>query len=58
LPSNDVDFFVNGQPEVKKQYNAFAADGGMGPYGYMMRPESGVTAIAPAPIQITPELTK
>lgn len=58
LSSNDVDFFLNGQPEVKKQYNSFAAAGGKGPYGHLIRPESGVTAIVPAPLEVTPELSK
>jgi pilus assembly protein CpaC len=58
LPSNDVDFFLNGQPEVKKQYNSFAAAGGKGPYGHLLWPESGVTKIVPAPLEIKPELSK
>jgi pilus assembly protein CpaC len=58
LPSNDVDFFLNGQPEVKKQYNSFATAGGRGPYGHLLWPESGVTKIVPAPLEIKPELSK
>jgi pilus assembly protein CpaC len=58
LPSNDVDFFLNGQPEVKKQYNNFAVAGGRGPYGHLLWPESGVTKIVPAPLEIKPELAK
>jgi pilus assembly protein CpaC len=44
LPSNDVDFFLNGQPEVRKRYNDFVTAGGdlKGPYGHMIVPEYGV----------------
>jgi pilus assembly protein CpaC len=43
LPSNDVDFFVSGQMEVKKNYSDFVAKGGglQGPYGHLIRPEPG-----------------
>jgi pilus assembly protein CpaC len=38
LPSNDVDFFVNGQGEVPKKFNAIAPPGGVlaGPYGHIV----------------------
>lgn len=38
LPSNDVDFFLNGQPEVRKLYQDFVTSGGelKGPYGHMI----------------------
>ena len=41
LPSNDVDFFINGQTEIKKNYSDFVANGGgvQGPYGHLIRPE-------------------
>jgi pilus assembly protein CpaC len=41
LPSNDVDFFLLGQPEVKKEYSDFVSRGGdvRGPYGHMIQPE-------------------
>jgi pilus assembly protein CpaC len=41
LPSNDVDFFLKGQMEVKKDYNDFVAKGGavQGPYGHLIRPD-------------------
>jgi len=41
LPSNDVDFFLLGQPEVKKEYTDYVARGGelKGPYGHMILPE-------------------
>ena len=39
LPSNDVDFFLNGQPEVKKRYQDYVSEGGglKGPYGHMIQ---------------------
>ncbi len=38
LPSNDVDFFLFGQEEVRKQYTEFVSSGGgvSGPYGHMI----------------------
>jgi pilus assembly protein CpaC len=35
LPSNDVDFFLNGQPDVRKRYTDFVTSGAdlVGPYG-------------------------
>jgi pilus assembly protein CpaC len=38
LPSNDVDFFLNGQPEVRKVYQDYVSSGGQlkGPYGHMI----------------------
>ena len=41
LPANDVDFFLMGQPEIKKEYSDFVARGGelKGPYGHMILPE-------------------
>ena len=43
LPSNDVDFFLNGSPELKKQYQDYVSQGGelRGPYGHMIEPEVG-----------------
>jgi len=40
LPSNDVDFFLNGQPEVRKRYTDFVTSGGdlAGPYGHIIAP--------------------
>ena len=45
LPSNDVDFFLNGQPEVKKRYQDYVAAGGelKGPYGHMIEVEQGIS---------------
>ena len=43
LPSNDVDFFVNGQLEVPKRYSDYVTSGGNvnGPYGYILPLEQG-----------------
>jgi pilus assembly protein CpaC len=40
LNGNDKDFFLMGQPEVKKDYSGFVASGGgvQGPYGHMIPP--------------------
>jgi pilus assembly protein CpaC len=41
LPSNDVDFFLLGQMEMRKKYRDYVASGGdlHGPYGHMIRPD-------------------
>jgi hypothetical protein len=41
LPSNDVDFFLNGQPEVRKHYTDFVTSGAdlVGPYGHIIAPD-------------------
>lgn len=38
MPSNDVDFFLNGQPDVRKKYTDYVTTGGesKGPYGHIM----------------------
>jgi pilus assembly protein CpaC len=43
LPSNDVDFFVNGQMDVKKDYSDYVTNGGKveGPYGHLIPSEPG-----------------
>jgi pilus assembly protein CpaC len=43
LPSNDTDFFVNGQLEVPKRYSDYVTTGGNvnGPYGYILPVEQG-----------------
>jgi pilus assembly protein CpaC len=43
LPSNDIDFFINGQMEVPKRYSDFVTSGGNvnGPYGYILPVEQG-----------------
>jgi pilus assembly protein CpaC len=40
LPSNDVDLFLNGQPEVRKRYTDFVTSGAdlVGPYGHIIAP--------------------
>ena len=45
LPSNDVDFFLNGQPEVRKLYQDYVSSGGQltGPYGHLLEDERGST---------------
>jgi pilus assembly protein CpaC len=49
LPANDVDFFLNGQPEVRKRYDDYVNSGGdvKGPYGHIIAPE--LTAPLPPP---------
>jgi pilus assembly protein CpaC len=41
LPSNDVDFFVNGQMDVPKNFSDYVTNGGKieGPYGHMIPSE-------------------
>jgi pilus assembly protein CpaC len=50
LPANDVDFFLNGQMEVKKRYNDYVNSGGevKGPYGHIIAPE--LRNSAPVPV--------
>jgi pilus assembly protein CpaC len=50
LPANDVDFFLNGQMEVRKRYNDYVNSGGdvKGPYGHIIAPEVRVPVPAPA----------
>jgi pilus assembly protein CpaC len=45
LPSNDIDFFVNGQMEVPKKYTDYVTSGGdlRGPYGYIIPVEKGAS---------------
>jgi pilus assembly protein CpaC len=44
MPANDVDFFLNGQMEVRKRYNDYVNSGGelKGPYGHMITPQARV----------------
>ncbi|WP_029586038.1 type II and III secretion system protein family protein [Bradyrhizobium sp. URHD0069] len=44
-PANDVDFFLNGQMEVRKRYNDYVNSGGeiKGPYGHMIGPDIRVS---------------
>ncbi len=41
LPSNDIDFFLLGQMELRKRYTDYVSSGGAltGPYGHMIRGE-------------------
>jgi pilus assembly protein CpaC len=50
LPANDVDFFLNGQMEVRKRYNDYVNSGGdvKGPYGHIIAPELRAPVPAPA----------
>jgi pilus assembly protein CpaC len=43
LPSNDADFFINGQLDVPKRYSDYVTSGGpvKGPYGYIIPVEQG-----------------
>lgn len=45
LPANDVDLFLNGQPDVKKRFTKFVMSGGRvhGPYGHILKPDVGIT---------------
>jgi len=49
LPANDVDFFLNGQMEVRKRYNDYVNSGGevKGPYGHLIVPQVN-EPVAPA----------
>jgi pilus assembly protein CpaC len=52
LPANDVDFFLNGQMDVRKRYNDYVNSGGdvKGPYGHIIAPEERL----PVPVPVTP----
>jgi pilus assembly protein CpaC len=54
LPPNDVDFFLNGQMEVRKRYNDYVNSGGdiKGPYGHLIGPD--VRASAPPVVSDQP----
>ena len=49
LPANDVDFFLNGQMEVRKRYNDYVNSGGevKGPYGHIIAPDVRLSAPPP-----------
>lgn len=49
-PANDVDFFLNGQMDVRKRYTDYVDSGGeiKGPYGHMIGPDFR-GSVAPAP---------
>ncbi|MBR0801108.1 type II and III secretion system protein family protein [Bradyrhizobium jicamae] len=50
LPANDVDFFLNGQMEVRKRYDDYVSSGGnlKGPYGHIIAPEVTAPVAVPA----------
>ncbi|GKQ49716.1 type II and III secretion system protein family protein [Bradyrhizobium sp. Ce-3] len=52
LPANDVDFFLNGQMEVRKRYNDYVNSGGdvKGPYGHIIAPDAVVPVPPPAAV--------
>ncbi|WFU61418.1 type II and III secretion system protein family protein [Bradyrhizobium brasilense] len=52
LPANDVDFFLNGQMEIRKRYNDYVNSGGdvKGPYGHIIAPDAVVRAPPPAAV--------
>jgi pilus assembly protein CpaC len=49
LPANDVDFFLNGQMDVRKRYDDYVNSGGevKGPYGHIIAPEARLPVAAP-----------
>ncbi|MGL3214930.1 type II and III secretion system protein family protein [Bradyrhizobium sp. BR 1433] len=52
LPANDVDFFLNGQMEVRKRYDDYVNSGGevKGPYGHIIAPNAVVPVPPPAAV--------
>jgi pilus assembly protein CpaC len=52
LPPNDVDFFLNGQMEVKKRYHDYVNSGGdlKGPYGHIIAPDVRPTVVTDQPV--------
>jgi pilus assembly protein CpaC len=56
LPPNDVDFFLNGQMEVRKRYDDYVNSGGevKGPYGHMIAPEVRTPVPPPAAVADQP----
>jgi pilus assembly protein CpaC len=52
LPANDVDFFLNGQMEVKKRYHDYVNSGGdlKGPYGHIIAPDVRPTVVTDQPV--------
>jgi pilus assembly protein CpaC len=53
LPANDVDFFLNGQMDLRKRYDDYVNSGGelKGPYGHIIAPE--LTLPPPPPAAVT-----
>jgi pilus assembly protein CpaC len=56
LPPNDVDFFLNGQMELRKRYDDYVNSGGQvkGPYGHIIAPELTVPPPPPAAVSAQP----
>jgi pilus assembly protein CpaC len=56
LPANDVDFFLNGQMEVRKRYNDYVNSGGdvKGPYGHIIAPDARLSNPPPAVLSDQP----
>ena len=56
LPPNDVDFFLNGQMEVRKRYDDYVNSGGQvkGPYGHIIAPDVRVPVPPPAAVSAQP----
>jgi pilus assembly protein CpaC len=56
LPPNDVDFFLNGQMELRKRYDDYVNSGGQvkGPYGHIIAPELTVPPPPPAEVSAQP----
>ena len=52
LPTNDVDFFLMGEMEQKKEFRDYITSGGgiQGPYGHIIRSEPALSAISALPI--------
>jgi pilus assembly protein CpaC len=56
LPANDVDFFLNGQMEVRKRYDDYVNSGGevKGPYGHIIAPDVRLSGPPPAVLSNQP----
>ena len=56
LPANDVDFFLNGQMEVRKRYDDYVNSGGevKGPYGHIIAPDARLSNPPPAVLSDQP----
>jgi pilus assembly protein CpaC len=51
-PANDVDFFLNGQMEVRKRYTDYVGSGGeiKGPYGHIIAPDAPPAVVIDQPV--------
>jgi pilus assembly protein CpaC len=56
LPANDVDFFLNGQMDLRKRYDDYVNSGGelKGPYGHIIAPELTLRPPPPAAVSAQP----